>query len=352
MKTTSPQSTTRVTLAQIARDAGVSVPTVSLVLNQRDQAVRVSPQTRARVLQVAERMGYRPHGAARALATGRSHTILVACFDQWDENLTERLRAVQDCLMPRGYSTRVCTVGPSGGLEAFTAIVGSRQADGVLLTGLATPPALNVLWAMRAETQKAGVPMVALADAFPEGAVDAVAHIDDYDGGCQAVRHLLEHGHRRVAFIGVHGQSWSDRREAAYRDTLAAAGAVLDSQLVQHCGTHISEVRHVVDSLVHQTVFTALFAASDHIALAAIAALRAHGRQIPHDCAVVGFNDGDAAACFCEPPLTTIHNPFQASGETACRILLERIGGCAKEHTPLPVRLVVRGSCGCPVKYG
>ncbi len=343
----SPGPGERVTLAQIARTAGVSVPTVSLVLNRRDNTVRVSQQTRSRVLQVADQLGYRPHGAARALATGRSHTILVACFDQWDENLVERLRAVQSCLMPRGYSTRVCTVGPAGGLEAFTSIVGSRQADGVLLTGLATPQALDVLWAMRTETQRAGVPMVALADAFPAGAVDAVAHIDDYRGGYLATRHLLEHGHRRVAFIGVQGQNWSGKRETAYHDALTEAGADADPELVRHCGTHISEVRQVVDSLVDHTVFTALFASSDHIALAAMAALRAHGRSIPDDCAVVAFNDGEAAANFCEPPLTTIRNPFDASGATACDILLELIDGLTVTHAPLPVKLIVRGSCGC-----
>lgn len=337
----------KVTLAEIANAAGVSKATVSLVLNDRPGGVPISEETRRRVLAAAALLHYKPNAAARALATGRSCTVLMVAFDLWDENLTERLRGAESRLVPAGYSTRICTVDAQHGAASCEQILNTGQADGMLLTGLATPETYPLLHELKRVAESVHVPVVALADAFPHETVDAVAHIDDFSGAYQAITHLIEHGHKRIALLGVANQRWAQNREHGYRQAIQDAGIPVDPGLILLGDRSQRWAYEAANELAKSTDFTAMFAMTDNMAIAAMSALKSTGRQAPDDYAIIGFDDNEKIARYTDPPLTTVDNPFYDAGVTAATMLVALIEGNSFDSQPLPTRLVIRRSCGC-----
>ncbi len=337
----------KVTLAQIADAANVSKATVSLILNGNPAPGRISEPTRAKVMQAAKKMGYSPNAAAKALSTGRSNTILMVVFDLWDENLTERIRGVEAHLVPAGYTTRMCTVDARGGLSAYANILSTGQADGVLLAGVAMPDSYPTLANLSKEARLAGVPIVSLTNTFPAEYAGTVTYIDDESGGYQAVSHLIEHGHRRIAILGVAGHPWAELREMGYLDALKEAGIEPDPKLIIRGGVDQIEAYKSTIELATTTDFTAMFAVTDNLAFAALAAIKKTGRRVPEDCALVGFDNNTKFTRFTDPPLTTIDNPFYNTGMAAAKLLIGLITNQPIEPVLLPVKLVSRRSCGC-----
>lgn len=337
----------KVTLAEIARIAEVSKATVSLVINGKQNSMPISMSTRQRVLDAATLLGYRPNAAARTLATGRSKTALMVAFDLWDENLTERLRGVESYLVPLGYSTRMCTVEAGQGAVSYEEILRSGQADGVLLCGLASPNTYPILHHIRQVADAMGVPIVALANAFPREYVDRVAHIDDESGAEEAVSHLVGHGHRRIVLLGVADQEWARSREKGYYSALEHAGILIDPSLIALGDRSQSWAYRTTLELTESVDFSAMFVMTDNMAIAALSALRSAGRQVPRDCAVIGFDNGEKVAKYSAPPLTTVNNPFYETGQTAAEVLVCVIEGGKPKDSIIPVTLVIRESCGC-----
>lgn len=337
-------------MLEIAKASNVSKATVSLVLNDSPNPIPISQATRQRVLDAAKLLGYRPNAAAKALATGRSSTILMVAFDLWDENLVERLRGAEAHLVPSGYSLRMCTVDAKGGLSSCSEILRTGQADGVLITGMATPETYPVLQSLHDEAEAAGLPIVALADAFPEAYVKDVAAIDDEKGAEEAVTHLIEHGHKRIVFLGVADIGWAASREKGYRRALEKAGIPIDPELIVVGDRSQAWAYETTLKLANSIDFSALFVITDNMAVAAMAALRASGKQVPDDYAVIGFDNNDKVARYTDPPLTTVDNPFYGTGKLAAEMLIDRIESRPPKTEFLPVSLVIRQSCGCPAK--
>lgn len=250
-------------------------------------------------------------------------------------------------MVPQGYSVRMCTVGLSGGIVAYSEILRSGQADGVLLTGLATGDTYPMLRDLRKEADAIGIPVVALADAFPPDTVDVTADIDDMGGAERVVTHLVEHGHRRILLLGVDDQHWARKREQGYRSALEKAGAPVDPDLVVLGDRSQTWAYNATREIAASRDFTAMFAVTDNMAFAALAALRNTGRRVPEDCAVVGFDNNEKIVRFTDPPLTTVDNPFFDAGALAGRALLDMIEGRSTERILLPTTLVIRQSCGC-----
>lgn len=311
--------TKKVTLAEIASIAKVSKATVSLVLNGKQNSMPISATTCSRVLDAAALLDYRPNAAARALVTGRSNTVLMVAFDLWDENLTERLRGVESYLIPAGYSTRMCTVASGQGTASYEEIILSGQADGVLLCGIASPSTYPILRHIRQVADVMGVPMVALANAFPREYVDFVAHIDDQSGAVSAVSHIIGHGHKRIVLLGVADQEWARSREKGYYSALEHAGISIDPRLVVLGNRSQSWAYKTTLELANKEDFSAMFVMTDNMATAALAALRVAGRQVPQDCAVIGFDNTENIAKYAAPPLTTVNNPFYDTGKMRLR---------------------------------
>jgi LacI family transcriptional regulator len=337
----------RVTLVEIASAAQVSKSTASLVLNSRPNVIPISESTKRRVLDAAAKLGYRPSAAAKALATGRSHTALIVSLDFWDEHLFLRLKGIEAHLVPLGYSTRICTLDAPVGLRAFSEILHSGQADGVLLSGATMPDTQPLVRSLCQQASAEGVPVVGMSNSFPPDCVQYVADIANRSGADEAVSHLIGHGHRRIAFLSVSGQAWAEERQRGYLEALERADIPVDPNLI--VTGHLSQgwAYEATQQLADTEDFTAMFVVVDRLAIPALSALKAAGRRVPEDCALIGFDNDYTVMRFTDPPVTTVENPYYDTGKLAAAMLVDLIEDRPMDHVTLPVHLVIRRSCGC-----
>ena len=334
----------RPTSADVARRAGVSRTTVSFVLSGRP-GVTIPVATRQRVLDAATALGYHPHGPARQLAGGASHTlglVLLQSPEQvaGDALLADTLRGLAVAARSQDFRVLVETLEPREG--SYAGLLRAAHCDGLVISG----PRVD-------DTE-----LVALVeDDFPiviQGSLPSVAapsvDVDNVAGARLAVEHLIGLGHRRIGCITNAPLAYTAAAERldGYRLALEAAGIGYDPTLVvEGAFEPASGHRAVVELLDRDSTavpFSALFVASDVVALGAIGGLRGRGIQVPADVSVVGFDD-IALAAYVDPPLTTIHLPAHELGVTAGRALLDRIAHRpVAERTLLPIELIVRGS--------
>jgi DNA-binding LacI/PurR family transcriptional regulator len=332
------------TIADVAKQAGVGMATVSRVLNGSPQ---VRDATRARVLSAIELLDYRPNPLARGLSRGRCQTlgVLVPFFTH--ASAVERLRGVVAALDESRYDLVLFNVeSPVHRDQHLAAITGRDRADGLLVMSMPIPARdLDRL-------TTAGIPVV-LVDARGKGVPAVVS--DDVAGGRIATEHLLQLGHRAIAFIGddpdnSFGFTSSAQREHGYAAALAEAGIVLRPELVRH-GAHNSAVaRELAEQLLDERELpTAVFASSDVQAMGVLAAAAARGLRVPDDLSVIGFDDVELSAYI---GLTTVHQALFESGRLGARLLLEAVAGeipPAIEHA-LPLALVERTTTSAPLR--
>lgn len=339
----------RPTSADVATEAGVSRTTVSFVLNGRTD-IKIPDETRGRVLQAAERLGYHPHAPARQLAGGRSH-ILALVLRQTPEQiaadaiLAETLRGLATAARSQGFRVMVeplAPEGPEGPDGAYAALLRAQHADGLIISGpRVDDPHLTAL-------VRDGFPIV-LQGTLP-GLDVASVDVDNLAGARVAVEHLLALGHRRIACITNAPLVYTAATERleGYRRALRDAGIEIDPTLVATADFDAPSGHAAMQRLLAQADFEAVFVASDVVALGAIGALREAGHRVPDDVSVVGFDDIPLAAYF-DPPLTTIRLPAFELGQAAGRALLERIADpAAAGRTLLMTELVVRASTAPP----
>ena len=323
-----------VTIAEVAKQAGVGVATVSRVLNG-SPAVR--EETRRRVLDSIDQLGYAPNAAARALSTGRSLAVAVVAPFFTRPSVMERLRGVSHVLAGAGYQLVLFDVErPGEAADYFRRLSAGGGLDALLSISLC--PADDDL----ERFAEAGVPVV-LVD-HPHDAVPAV-HTDDVAGGRLATEHLLDLGHRRIAFLGdfehnYYGFVSSARRRAGYEQALMAAGIEVDPALVLR-GSHGREAAAALtrEALDGPEPPTALFAASDTQAVGALEAAEALGSRVPGDLSVVGYDDIELAR---HAGLTTVAQPLEESGARGAAMVLAALEGGPIRGRQLPVTLVVR----------
>ncbi|WP_409655674.1 LacI family DNA-binding transcriptional regulator [Meiothermus ruber] len=330
-------SSEKVTLAHVARLAGVSIITVSRVLNNKG---RFSEATRARVLQAASQLGYVANTAARSLRGHPTQILGMVIPELVSPYFAELARAAADAASQVGYDLAVFTTSRDPERE--------RERVGTLLGGLADGLMIVVpigSAAFLASLERSRAPVV-LVNHFGAPTHLPVVRADSFEGSLAAVRHLLALGHRRIGFItGAAHSSQAAERLRAYRECMLAAG-LWDERLVrpgdftQQRGV---EAGHELLSLEEPP--TAIFAASDLTAFGAIAAARARGLQVPEDLSVVGFDDIPAAA-HSHPSLTTVAHPIQAMGQAMVDLIIKAKAGEQVRDTlvEFPSELVVRES--------
>ena len=344
------------TLEQVAALAGVSRATVSRVVNG---SPKVSPVVRAQVERAVAKLGYVPNRAARSLVTRRADSVALVVSEPHARFFSEpffagMVRGVSAALAETGVQLLLLIAqGPPdrGRLERY--VVGGH-VDGVLLASLhGDDPLPGTL-------ERAGVPAVLVGRpagrggpgtpggppvnrAAPASYVDA----DNRGGARKAVDHLVSRGRRRIATItGPLDMGVGLDRLDGYRDGLAAAGLAGAGDLVETGDFTDEGGAAAMDRLLGRPgpPVDAVFAASDLMAAGALRALRAAGRRVPDDVAVVGFEDS-AVARYAQPPLTTVRQPIEEMGRQATRLLLARVaGGPSGMHLILDVDLVVRAS--------
>jgi DNA-binding LacI/PurR family transcriptional regulator len=330
------------TLEQVAALAGVSRATVSRVVNG---SPKVSPAVRAQVERAVAKLGYVPNRAARSLVTRRADSVALVVSEPHTRFFSEpffagMVRGVSAALAETGVQLLLLIahdLGDRGRLERY--VVGGH-VDGVLLASLhGDDPLPGIL-------ERAGVPAVLVgrpAGTGPASYVDA----DNRGGARKAVDHLAGQGRRRIATItGPQDMSVGQDRLDGYRDGLAAAGLAAGDDLAEDGDFTEEGGAAAMGRLLARPgrPVEAVFAASDLMAAGALRALRAAGRRVPDDVAVVGFEDS-AVARYTQPPLTTIRQPIEEMGRQATRLLLAKVAGQAGGmHLVLDVELVVRSS--------
>lgn len=328
----------RPTIRDVAAAAGVSRGTVSRVINGGHW---VSPEARDAVERAIVTTGYRANQHARSLVTGRSNSLAFLLTEPHhllfaDPTFSILLRGAAEALNARGMTLILLVAGTPSERENVAAYVGAGHVDGVLLiSSHADDPLLDTL-------VEQGVPTVACG--IPLGHADHVGSVSvDEEAGARAmVAHLRATGRRRVATItGPLDTPGGKYRLEGYR---AELGDAYDARYVAHGDYTAASGAAAMDELLERTPdLDAVFAASDLMAAGALGVLRRRGLRVPQDVAVAGFDDSGLAATL-DPPLTTMHQPFERISAEMVALLLDVVAGAPQRSLTLPATLVVRES--------
>lgn len=333
-----------VNIRNVAEAAGLSVATVSRVLNGHPS---VSEEARERVLAAVESLGYRPNVVARSLRTHRTGTIGLVIGDILNPYFTELARAVEQQARALGYSVIIGNADERADLEDHH-VRGllERRIDGLLVSP-ADDRSLMTLEAAASHT-----PMV-FVDRWIPGVEVPVVRSD----GAEAIRALVAHlhalGHRRIAVItGPAATTTGRERVDAFREALAAYGIALPEEYVGRGDFQAESGRVATERFLNLPEPPEVVFATDNLmALGALDAIGARGLRVPDDVGLAAFDDIPWFS-HTDPPITTIAQPTAELGRAAVRALADLVAGGSASSTVLPARLVVRRSCGEPEPEG
>jgi DNA-binding LacI/PurR family transcriptional regulator len=339
-------SSRKITIHDVAERAGVSYQTVSRVINNRPD---VSDDTRLRILQVIDDLGYRPNAVARSLVSSKTHTLGLITADFSDYFFTQVIVGAEAEARQHGYFFMLSSTerNPSDEPE-YLRMLTEQRVEGILFARPSTELARNTAYLQRLVGE--GIPVVMTAvDVYSD--LVSIVDIDNFEGGRQAVGHLIALGHTDIALIaGPPGWRSVGERTRGYHYEHEAAGLPVDHDLTEMGDWSYESGYEAAMKLVRRCPnLTAVFAHNDQMAIGAIAALRTMGRAVPKDVAVVGY-DNIPVAQFYDPTLTTIHQPAQEVGRTAARLLIDAINRRAADHHEILFKpeLIVRQSSGLP----
>lgn len=325
----------RVSMRHVAALAGVSGQTVSRVVND---SPRVDPGTRARVEAAMTQLGYRPHRAARALRTGRTHTIGLVVSTLASVGNSRMLQAVADAASHRGYALTVVTAADPAALADAFERLRDQGVDGAIVLNEATAAA-------RRTELPSDLALVVVDSPADErfGPVHAGIVQSDHESGARAAtEHLIALGHPTVWHLAGPEDSYAAAaRERGWRAALEGAGLVAPP-VVRGDWTAASGHAEGV-ALASRADVSAVFVANDQMALGLLRALAEAGRAVPGDVSIVGFDDIADAADYL-PPLSTVRQDFDDLGERAVDALIGAIDGGPAQTELVPTRLVVRRS--------
>ncbi len=325
-----------VTIRQIAQEAGVSVGTVSNVINNVD---RVAPETRARVLEIMRRYNYRPNAIARSLSTHRTRTIGLVISNIGNPFFTDLAQGAIEAAQSRGCGLLV--VGAAHDLPEQIQVLIHHWVDGLFI---ATQPFSTEVWA-QLDFGETPLGIMDHGQPPPPNTIGLIS-FDWRQGALAATRHLIDLGHRRIGYVGgIPDRSSTLLREEGYRQALAEAGLEVNPDLIRP-GDFLTASGYTGarDLLNLADPPTALLMANDLMALGAMQAIAEAGSRIPEDISLVGMDDTFFAA-FLAPPLTTVHVPTRVAGRLGIEMLSESAEATmAARRIVLPTQLVTRQS--------
>jgi LacI family transcriptional regulator len=330
----------KIRIQDVAAAAGVSTQTISRVLNNKPD---VAPETRQRILDTIQQLGYEPNLLARGLASNRTFTLGLVTYDFADPFFAAILSAAEREARDHNYfflmTSSEFRFEDEG--EILRLLV-SRQVDGVLITSLGREAEANYILSLLDQ----GLPVVTISYFMSDPRMPNI-NVNNIEGGYKAGRHLLELGHRNIAMItGPLNNMATTERTNGFCKALEEAGVQLNPELVALGNwSYASGYPALRELLARNGGFSALFVHNDRMAIAAIEALREAGYRVPEDVSVIGYDDLPEAA-FSNPPLTTIRQSAQDMGRTATRVLIDVIEKPDVEHPSitLSTELVVRQS--------
>ena len=335
----------RVTSQDVADLAGVSRTTVSLVLNDVE-GIHISPETRQKVRNAAEQLGYIPNATAQALATQRARAIgLVMTRSPHhiasDTFLPQILGGLLEVVKQNKLRLLIESVEAEHQDRVYLELARAKHIDGMILL----TPRIDDTGLKRLEEVEVPSVLMGKLDDSNLYSVD----VDNRLAARQATQYLIELGHTKIACISNARPSYTAApdRVLGYKDALIAAGIAPDDDLIRYADFDPQSGFTCMQSLLSSgKKFTAIFVASDNVAMGAKSALREAGLHIPDDISIIGFDDIPWAK-YSDPPLTTVRLPAQELASGACLLLLDLMQGSEPEekHMVLDTELVVRKSC-------
>jgi DNA-binding LacI/PurR family transcriptional regulator len=339
---------TAVTQKEIARAAGVSQTVVSVVLNQSYE-VAISEETRNRVMELANELGYVPQVAAQNLVRGHSSNIGMVLMYPHNQVLSDPfipnvMSGIAQVSRSQGYRLLVEYINRTEDLTKIRSLLKGKEIAGLVLNNFQS--AAEVVRPLADE----GYPIVLLQRAHAEFEQVHSVSIDHLGGVQELISHLLKLGHQRIACIGYTNREdlQVQLRFGKFRQLVEAAGYHVEERYVRF-GRYDPETGYeAMKSLLEERPLpTAVYSMNDLMALGAIRAIHEAGLAIPHDMAVVGYDDMRFSA-FTYPALTTIHAPEIELGQEAAKLLVKLINGekIDTPHVNLGTELLIRQSCG------
>jgi DNA-binding LacI/PurR family transcriptional regulator len=337
----SPKSKS-VTISDVAKQAGVSISTVSRVLNG---TVPVQQEKADRVRAAMDELQFVPRAAARVLASRRTNTIGLLLPEIGGWFFPSMLRGIEAAARAAGYDLLIHTTEDAQSFKTSRRALGMHNTDGLIVfTNSVDQKVLE-------QFKKSGFPIVLLHQTPPESLDVPVVTIENKTGAQKLVDHLIEiHNCRRIVYLqGPEGHEDSEWRERGYLESLELHNIPFDNTLVLSGEFDEIAAASAIGQLIIDGVgFDGVFCGDDDAAIGVYAALQRAGRIIPDDVAVAGFDDVPVAR-FLSPPLTTVRAPTEQVGSDAVSQLVRLIRGeRAESLILLPTELVIRQSCGCP----
>jgi LacI family transcriptional regulator len=334
----------KITIKEVAKEAGVSIATVSRVINGKD---RIKPSTKERVEDAILKFNFSPDQIARSMIGKETKSIGLLVPQLSNEYWALLAEVIEEELWRQGYTLWLCTSSTlEDSLKKEMAVIDSfiqRKVDGIIYSSYSGTD--EHFPAFIDKLKQCPVPLVAFEQRIP--GISQI-HGDHLHGAMDAVKHLIQLGHRRIAYIG--GPLVSPERELGYRNAHTLHNLAVDEGLISR-GEPIfrfgnQAMRELLESRQH---FTAVFCGNDLIALGAIQALENAGVRVPDDVAIVGYDDIHIASLF-KPALTTVRQPLKEMGRTLVEKLLSLLetGNVSNQpcHLVFPMELVIRDSCG------
>ncbi|MGI5965512.1 MULTISPECIES: LacI family DNA-binding transcriptional regulator [Anaerotruncus] len=308
------------TIYDISRKSGVSIATVSRVINGKKG---VSEATRQRVLSVMAEKGYTPNAFARGLGLNSIKTVGVMCMDVSDIYLASAVSALERELRARGYDALLCCTGSEQeDRKSYLGVLLSKRVDAVILVGSHFVSG-DVSYIISAAQE---VPVILINGYLKADNVYCVL-CDDFGSVSDAVKCLLSAGRRRVVYLYDTDTYSGKQKLEGYRWALTQAGMPVDERLIVYCEHGIAGGIEAVGKLFDSGVlFDAVVASEDELAVAAIKASLSHGLQVPRDVSIIGYNNSILSRC-CEPELTTVDSRVEALCMTAISTLFGVFGG-------------------------
>ncbi len=331
-----------VTLVDIAKKAGVSVSTVSRILNGKSAEYRIARETEELVVQTARRLKYRPNQFALGLRVSKSHSVGLVLPDVSNPFFAYITRSIQIAAHRSGYSLMVCDTNESLDLEIeHLSLLRSKGVDGMIIL-----PVGQESRHIR-EVVAEGIPLVLVDRCFDDLPTDSVI-VDNYRGAFDAVEHLINFGHTRIAMIqGLPNTYTNTGRLRGYTEALLKHGIPLDESLI--VGKDFRKENGYIETklLLHmERPPTAIFSTSDLITLGCLEAIFEEGLKIPDDISLVAFDDIDFAP-YLVCPMTAVAQPKENMGEIAVNLLVDRMKKLPKKEAKkivLAPRLIERRS--------
>lgn len=330
-----------VTIREVAKQAGVSIATVSRYINQ---TATVSPEIATRLDEVLETLKYVPHSTARNLATQKTNSIgLLLTHNIYGDFFSPLLRGIEEVVTEAGFNLLISSNLPSLTNEHSPAL-GPNNADGIL--GFAD----SLTEAVLTHFYHSNFPVVLIHRSSPSHLSIPSVTVENKAASKAIIDHLIDvHHRRRIIYLrGPEHHEDSYWRELGYRASLEAHNMPYDSELVLP-GEFEREVSKttMIELILAGIDFDAVFGGNDDAAIGVLAALREIGKRVPEDVSVVGFDDIRSSP-YLTPSLTTVHSPTEEVGRVAARQMINLIRGRqADPLTLLPTEIVIRNSCGC-----